>query len=147
MTATTASTTADRISQPARDPRLATTLRLIALALGLLAAAAGVAYVFGGEVPKPQGWQNQVLTAIWLMPILTIAGGILGQFYPRTGAVVLFVAGIVGLALAMTTATTMHARQMPIMRSSKLRLCRCIGGNSTCPRRGARSVAIGLLSP
>ena len=104
MTATTASTTADRISQPARDPRLATTLRLIALALGLLAAAAGVAYVFGGEVPKPQGWQNQVLTAIWLMPILTIAGGILGQFYPRTGAVVLFVAGIVGLALAMTTA-------------------------------------------
>ena len=51
------------------------------------------------------------------------------------------------VALAMTTATTMQAMQMPIMRSSKLRLCRCIGGNSTCPRRGARSVAIGLLSP
>jgi len=104
MTATTASTTADRISQPARDPRLATALRLIALVLGLLAAAAGVAYVFGTEVPKPQGWQNQVLTVIWLMPILAVGGGILGQFYPRTGAALLGVAGVLGLVLALTAA-------------------------------------------
>jgi formiminotetrahydrofolate cyclodeaminase len=36
------------------------------------------------------------------------------------------------VALAITTATMMHAMQMPIMSSSKLRLCRCAGGNSSC---------------
>jgi glucose/mannose transport system permease protein len=104
MTTTTVSTTADRISPAARDPRLAMTLRLIALALAFLAAASGVAYMLGGEIPKPLGYQNQVLTAIWLMPMLTIGGGILGQFYPRTGSVVLAAAGVVGIILAMTAA-------------------------------------------
>src|SRR4029079_13447135 len=38
----------------------------------------------------------------------------------------------------MTTATMMQAMQIPIMSSSKLRLCRCGGGNSICfPNMGS----------
>lgn len=104
MTTTTASTSADRILQTARDPRLATLLRLIALALGLVAAAAGIAYIYWGDVPKPMNWTNQILTVIWLMPIFSVVGGLLGQRYPRTGAVLLGAAGILGLILAFTAA-------------------------------------------
>jgi glucose/mannose transport system permease protein len=104
MTTTTASSSADRISQSGQDPRLASILRLIVLALGLLAAAAAIAYALWGDIPKPNTWQNQIGTAIWAMPVLTIAGALFAQFYPRTGAVLLGVGGLVGLILAMGAA-------------------------------------------
>lgn len=101
MTATTASSSADHISQPRRDPGLAAILRLVALGVGLLAAASGLAFVLLGDVPKPPTWQNQVATAIWAMPVLSILGAILSQSYQRTGAFLLGVAGVIGLILAL----------------------------------------------
>jgi glucose/mannose transport system permease protein len=102
MTATTAS--ADRISQPRRDQGLAGILRLITLGLGLAAAASGIAYVMLGDIPKPATWQNQVATVIWAMPVLSVAGALFAQFYPRTGAFLLGVAGLLGLILAFGAA-------------------------------------------
>ena len=104
MTTTTVSTSADRILPTTRDPRLATLLRVIALNVGLLAAAAGIAFIFWGDIPKPMDWQNHILTVIWLMPIFAVLGGLLGQRYPRTGAILLAAAGILGLILALTVA-------------------------------------------
>jgi glucose/mannose transport system permease protein len=104
MTTTTASTSADRISQSGQDLRLASILRLIVLALGLLAAAAAITYALWGDIPKPNTWQNQIATAIWAMPVLTVAGALFAQFYPRTGAVLLGLGGLVGLILALGAA-------------------------------------------
>ena len=104
MTTTTASTSADRVSQSAQDPRLAAILRWIALVVGLLAAAAGIAYVLWGDVPKPNTWQNQVATVLWAMPLLSICGALLVQIYPRTGAVLLGFSGVLGLILAVGVA-------------------------------------------
>src|SRR3569833_1918871 len=104
MTTTTASTSADRISQSGQDLRLAAVLRLIVLILGVLAAAAGVAYVLWGDIPKPAKWENQVATVIWAMPLLSFGGALLAQFYPRTGAVLLGASAALGLVLALGAA-------------------------------------------
>src|SRR3569833_2460522 len=97
MTTTTASTSADRISQSGQDMRLAAVLRLIVLVVGVLAAASGVAYVLWGDIPKPAKWENQVATGIWAIPLLTNRGTLLAQFYPRTGAVLLGASAALGL--------------------------------------------------
>jgi glucose/mannose transport system permease protein len=104
MTTTTASTSADRILQSVQDMRLAAMLRLIVLVLGVLAAAAGVAYVLWGDIPKPAKWENQVATVIWAMPLLSVAGAVFAQSYPRTGAVMLTLSGLLGLVLAFGAA-------------------------------------------
>jgi len=79
-------------------------LRLIVLLLGILATAAGITYALLGDIPKPNTWQSQVATAIWAMPVLSLAGALFAQFYPRTGAVLLTLSGIVGLILALGAA-------------------------------------------
>jgi glucose/mannose transport system permease protein len=104
MTTTTASGSANGISQVKRDPGLATGLRFAALALSVLAAASGVAYVFLGTIPQPLRWENQVLSAIWAMPVLSILSGKMGQRYPRSAAVLASAAGVLGLVLAGTAA-------------------------------------------
>lgn len=75
-------------------------LTLIAVALGVLAVAAGVAYALSGQLPIPTGWERQVATLAWLAPVLCAIAAGLSPGHPRSAAAIWLVAAAIASGLA-----------------------------------------------
>lgn len=97
--ATTTEAATDRVSQPKIEPARGALFNGIAIALGVGAALCGLAYAIWGVFPAPLPWVLQAKTAIWGVPVIAAGGAALARNYPRTGAVLLAVAAVVGIIL------------------------------------------------
>jgi glucose/mannose transport system permease protein len=74
---------------------------VIGLALGVAATLAGIAYSTSGQFPRPTGWENQVATLAWLLPVLSGLASALFLRQPRSAAGVWALASAIALGLAI----------------------------------------------
>jgi glucose/mannose transport system permease protein len=105
MTTTAATGSAAGVS-PKRDPARGATFRLIAVGLGVAATLGALAFALWGTITPPaRSWESQTATLMWGLPLIALAGALLTQMYPRTGATLSALAALGGLLLAVTVAS------------------------------------------